>query len=75
MSLTAVTILALLSVSLPGEAEATSPKLLDGESQLPRAFSSPLNVDPKLDCAIKELAWEYAKRLLPKVSVVLPCYE
>lgn len=35
---------------------------------LPRASARPLNVDPKLDCAIKELAWEYAKKLLPQVS-------
>ena len=38
--------------------------------QLSRAYASPLNVDPKLDCALKELAWEYAKKLLPRVSFV-----
>lgn len=27
---------------------------------------TPNNVDPKLDCAIKELAWNYSKKLLPK---------
>lgn len=27
---------------------------------------SPLNVDPTLDCAISELAWEFAKKLLPQ---------
>ena len=31
----------------------------------PRAFSKAVNVDPQLDCAIKELAWDYAKKLLP----------
>ena len=36
--------------------------------QMPRALASPLNIDPKLDCAVKELAWEYAKKLLPRVS-------
>jgi hypothetical protein len=36
--------------------------------QLSRAFASPMNVDPRLDCALKELAWEYAKKLLPRVS-------
>ena len=35
---------------------------------LPRAYARPLNVDPKLDCAVKQLAWEYAKKLLPQVS-------
>ena len=37
-------------------------------THLPRAYASPVNVDPKLDCAIKELAWEYAKKLLPQVN-------
>ena len=37
-------------------------------TSLPRAFARPLNVDPELDCAVKELAWEYAKKLLPQVS-------
>ena len=32
---------------------------------LPKASSRPVNVDPKLDCAIKKLAWDYAKKLLP----------
>ena len=41
-------------------AEATSQK-----GPLPKASSRPVNVDPKLDCAIKELAWDYAKKLLP----------
>ncbi len=36
--------------------------------QLSRAFASPVNVDSRLDCALKELAWEYAKKLLPRVS-------
>ena len=39
-----------------------------GETWLPRATARPLDVDPKLDCAIKQLAWEYAKKLLPQVS-------
>ena len=37
-------------------------------TSLPRAFARPLNVDQELDCAVKELAWEYAKKLLPQVS-------
>ena len=33
---------------------------------LPRADVKPSNADPKLDCAIKELAWEYARKLQPQ---------
>ena len=40
------------------------------QEKLPRAFASPLNVDSELDCAIKELAWEYAKKLLPRVNQI-----
>jgi hypothetical protein len=39
----------------------------DVHTSLPRGFPRPLNVDPELDCAVKELAWEYAKKLLPQV--------
>lgn len=38
-------------------------------SPLPMGFARPLNVDPKLDCSIKELAWEFAKKLLPQVRM------
>ena len=37
-------------------------------NQFPRAFAKPFNVDTEFDCAIKELAWQYAKKLLPQVS-------
>lgn len=40
------------------------------QEKLPRAFASPLNVDSELDCAIKGLAWEYAKKLLPRVNQI-----
>ena len=33
---------------------------------LPKAYPSPLNVDHKLDCAIKELALEFARKLQPQ---------
>ena len=33
---------------------------------LPRASATPLNIDPSLDCSLKELAWEFAKKLLPQ---------
>ena len=36
----------------------------EGGSPLPRAGAKPVNVDPKLDCAIKELAWDFANQLL-----------
>ena len=37
---------------------------------LGRAFTKPPNVATDLDCAIKELAWDYAKNLLTTVSVL-----
>ena len=36
---------------------------------LPRAFGSPQNVDPNIDCVIKNVAWEYAKKLIPRVRI------
>ena len=32
-------------------------------------FGSPQNVDPKIDCVIKNLAWEYAKKFIPRVRI------
>ena len=37
----------------------------EGGSPLPRASAKPVNVDPKLDCAIKKLAWDFGNQLLP----------
>ena len=48
---------------LPKEARRAGQRL----GPLPRAFGSPQNVDPKVDCVIKNLAWEYAKKLIPRV--------
>lgn len=42
---------------------------------LPRATARPVNVDPDLDCAIKELAWEHAKQLLPRQGVFKSAYD
>ena len=42
---------------------------------LPKGSATPLNVDPKLDCAIKELAWEYAKKLLPQQGSFQSAYD
>ena len=38
---------------------------------LGRAFAKPSNVATDLDCAIKELAWDYAKNLMTNVSVLV----
>ena len=38
---------------------------------LGRAFAKPPNVATDLDCAIKELAWDYAKNLMTNVSVTV----
>lgn len=35
----------------------------------------PNNVSPKLDCAIKELAWNYSKKLLPKRGNFLSVFD
>ena len=45
------------------------------KGHLPRASASPMNVDPKLDCAIKELAWEFAKKLLPRQGTFQSAYD
>ena len=42
----------------------------DPGKPLGRAFAKPPNVATDLDCAIKELAWDYAKSLLTTVSAV-----
>ena len=40
---------------------------------LPRASAKPVNVDPKLDCAVKELAWDFANQLMAD-QVYIPNY-
>ena len=63
----------LFSVALAASTE--QPEMYSSGEPLPRAHASPLNVDADVDCAIKELAWEYAKKLLPRVcSVVVAIY-
>ena len=42
---------------------------------LPKASASPTNIDPKLDCAVKELAWDYAKKLLPWKGDFMDAYD
>ena len=48
---------------------------LHTKEPFPRASASPLNVDPKLDCAIKELAWDFAKKLLPQQGGFQSAYD
>ena len=40
----------------------------EAQGPLPLAFGSPLNVEEDVDCVVKNAAWEYAKKLLPRVS-------
>ena len=61
-------ILVLLCVALADSAVSSS------NGPLPRAYGSPINVDAEVDCAVKVLAWEYAKKLLPRVSSVVTIY-
>ena len=49
--------------------EAEARRTESHRGPLPRAFGSPQNVDPKIDCVIKNLAWEYAKKLIPRVKM------
>ena len=42
---------------------------------LPRTSVKPTNADPSLDCAIKELAWEFAKKLLPQQGSFQSAYD
>ena len=38
---------------------------------LPLASARPHSADPGIDCSIKELAWEYSKKLLPQVRYLI----
>ena len=38
---------------------------------LPLASARPHNADPGIDCSIKELSWEYSKKLLPQVRYLV----
>ena len=42
---------------------------------LPRAAAVPVGVDTSLDCALKELAWDYAKKLLPRQGSFQSAYD
>lgn len=42
---------------------------------LPRAYAKPPNADPKLDCAVKGLALEYAKKLQPTRGSFASAYD
>ena len=60
---------------LVGVISLVSADTLHTKGPLPRASASPLNVDPKLDCAIKELAWDFAKKLLPQQGEFMSAYD
>ena len=57
----------LLSVS-------TATARLHRGGPLPPASARPINADPTLDCAVKNLAWDFAKRLLPRQGTFLSAY-
>lgn len=40
-----------------------------GKGPLPLASASPWNVEDDMDCVVKTLAWEFAKKILPRVSL------
>lgn len=63
----------LLCVLVADFCHASRPQLRSG--QLRKASSSPTNIDPKLDCGIKELAWDYAKKLLPWQGDFMSAYD
>ena len=42
---------------------------------LPKALPSPANIDPKLDCDIKHLAWDYARKLQPWRGAFTSAYD
>ena len=70
-------LLVVLSFCLELASASSTP--FDGHGQLhggpvkplARAFAKPLNIATDLDCAIKELAYDYAKNLLTNVSVLI----
>ena len=65
-----VSVIVLFCVFIVGSATVKVPteRTKNYVGPLPKAYGSPLNVDQDVDCAIKVLAWEYAKKLLPRVS-------
>ena len=68
-----VSAIVLFFVFIVGSATAKVPTERTNKyvGPLPKAYGSPLNVDPEVDCAVKILAWEYAKKLQPRVSSFL----
>ena len=59
-----------LELSYANSTSSTDPFHGGPGRPLGRAFAKPPNVATDLDCAIKELAWDYAKNLLTTVSVL-----
>ena len=71
----AVFCLLLGSCSLTGWLISRASALDERHGPLQRASASPINVDASLDCAIKELAWDYAKKLLPRQGSFQSAYD
>ena len=67
--------ISLLSLATHITSANTAETADHSKGSLPRGLSSPVNVDRKLDCAIKELAWNYAKKLLPWQGDFTSAYE
>ena len=68
--MTESSILLLFCAFVAGSATVVPKERVNYLGPLPRAYGSPVNIDSDMDCAIKitVLAWEYAKKLLPRVS-------
>jgi hypothetical protein len=74
---TSILILLCLFVASGGNAkplvsEETLSRGHSGQGPLPLAVASPLNVEEDMDCVVKTLAWEFAKKHLPRVSIFSP---
>ena len=69
------TSLLMILYILVGVISLASAGRLHTKGPLSRASASPLNVDPKLDCAIKELALDFAKKLLPRQGEFKSAYD
>ena len=67
--------LLLGSCSFTGWLISRASALDERHGPLQRASASPINVDASLDCSIKELAWDYAKKLLPRQGIFQSAYD
>ena len=61
----------LFAVGMSAKPLASGETATSSQGPLPLALGSPINVEKEDDCLVKVLAWEYAKKLLPRVSLSL----